>query len=142
MSTPNPIPLVQTGDPIQAFASAVIAYLTAKDILSENGVPAQLAKAKSIAAITGALIELNTGGATGLADLQTALANLVSSVKDPAGAMLINELLATLSTQIAVLEQTILGKLAGALNNVVVAQIHAVATYYVTSLSAVPVAHA
>jgi hypothetical protein len=135
-----PAPTTPTLDPIQALGNALVGFLVAKDILSESGVPAQLAKAKELADLSGALMEVNSGQAAGVADLQTAIQNLVASIKNPAEALALNEVLATLSTQLAALESTVIGKLQGAVANVVLGQVNAVANYYVQTLGAAPVA--
>jgi hypothetical protein len=131
-----PLPTILTADPIQALGTALLQYLVARDILSQSGVPAQLAKAKAIAGFTGALIEVNSGQAAGVADLQTAITNLVSTVKDPAAALVLNEVLATLGTQLTALESTVIGKIEGVTGNLILTQINAVAAYYVQQLSA------
>jgi hypothetical protein len=136
MSLPN----ILTIDPLQALGTALVGYLVAKDILGETGQPAQLAKAQQIASFTGALMEVNSGQTTGIADLQNAIQNLVASVKDQAAALVLNQVLATLSTQLAALESTVIGKIAGAGANLVLTQINAVANYYVQQLSAAPAA--
>jgi hypothetical protein len=133
-----PAPTAPTLDPIQALGNALVGFLVAKDILSESGVPAQLAKAKELADLSGALMEVNSGQAAGVADLQTAIQNLVASIKNPAEALALNEVLATLSTQLAALESTVIGKLQGAVANVVLGQVNAVANYYVQTLGAAP----
>lgn len=135
-----PTPVIPSIDPLQALASGLIQYITAKDILGQSGVPAQLARAKAIAGFTEALEEINTGSASGVADLQTALANLVATIKDPAAQIIVNELLATFAAQLSAVEGTLIGKLEGATGGLILSQIDAVATYYVQQLSAAPAA--
>lgn len=132
------VPVIPTVDPIEALGAALVGFLVAKDILSENGVPAQLAKAEALVSFTSALMEVNTGQAAGVADLQTAIANLVKTISDPAEALALNELLATLGTQIAALESTVIGKLQGAVGDLILTQINGVAAYYVQTLSTAP----
>ena len=56
--------------------------------------------------------------------------------KDPAAQLAWNELAATVTTGLAALESTIIGKLTGATANVFITQAAAVCQYYVTTLSA------
>jgi hypothetical protein len=131
----TPLPVLPTVDPLLALGAGLLQYIVAKDILGQSGVPAQLARAKAIAGFTGALIEVNTGEASGVTDLQTAIQNLLATVKDPAAALVLNELLATFATQLAALESTIIGKLTAVNGDLILTQIDAVATYYVQQLS-------
>lgn len=136
------LPNIATVDPLQALGTALIGFLVGKDIESEATPTAQLAKAQAIAGLSGALMEVNSGQASGIADLQTAINNLVATVKDPAGALVLNELLATMSTQLAALESTVIGKLSGVTANLILTQINAVANYYVQQLTAAQAAAA
>ena len=129
------VPNILTTDPLQALGTALVGFLVGKYIESEATPAAQLAKAQQIAGFTQALMEVNSDQATGVADLQTAIQNLVKSVTDPAASLVLNELLATLSTQLAALENTIIGKISGATANLLIGQINAVANYYVQQLT-------
>jgi hypothetical protein len=131
-----PIPIIPTVDPLQALGVGLLQYIVAHDILDQVGVPAQLAKAQAIASFTSALIEVNTGQAAGVADLQTAIANLVKTVSDPAAQLVLNELLTTFAAQLEALESTIIGKITGVEGNLILTQINGVANYYVQQLSA------
>jgi len=131
----SPLPVLSTADPIAALGAALVGFLVAKDILSENGVPAQLQKAQNLVNFTNALEEIEANQPAGVADLQTAIANLVATVKDPALAPVLNQVLASVSTQLAALESTVIGKLASLPINEIVKQINNVAAWYVTKLS-------
>ena len=133
-----PIPVIPTVDPLLALGSGLLQYIVAKDILSQNGVPAQLAKAQAIASFTSALIEVNSGEAAGVSDLQTAIQNLVKTVSDPAAQLVLNELLATFAAQLEALESTIIGKIEGVNGNLILTQINGVANYYVQQLQTTP----
>jgi hypothetical protein len=131
------VPVISpSADPLQALATAVIGFIVGKYIESAGAVANQLARAQSLLKIASALIEVNSGNTTqGVTDLQTAVSNLVATVKDPAGALALNELLAVADTQIGILANTFIGKLQGLTANLIVTQIAAVAQYYVQSLT-------
>jgi hypothetical protein len=124
-----------SADPIEAVGEAVLAFLIGKYILDASGQPAQLARAQQLLKIASALVEVNSNQAAGITDLQTALQNFVETIKDQALQLALNDLLATVSTQLAALEGTIIGKLAGATANVFITQVASVAQYYVTQLT-------
>jgi len=130
-----PLPTIPTADPLLALGAGLIQYVVAKDITGQPTPAAQLARAQAIESFTGALIEVNSGEAAGVADLQTAIQNLVATVKDPAAQLVLNELLATFATQLAALEGTIIGKLEGVTGNLLLTQINGVAAYYMAQLT-------
>ena len=125
-----------TVPPIEAAGEAILALLIGRYIES-SGTPAQqLAKAQQLLSFDVALEEINAGSATGIADLQTAVQNWIAAqVKDPAAQLAWNELAATVTTGLAALESTIIGKLEGATANVFITQAAAVCQYYVTALT-------
>ena len=125
-----------TVPPIEAAGEAILALLIGRYIES-SGTPAQqLAKAQQLLNFDVALEEINAGSATGIADLQTAVQNWIAAqIKDPAAQLAWNELAATVTTGLAALESTIIGKLEGATANVFITQAAAVCQYYVTNLS-------
>lgn len=140
MSTPNPISL----DPVVLLGSAFITFLTGKYIESAGSAPAQqLAKAQMLLTITKALEEVNGGNLAGLSALQTAVQNLVNTIKDPAASMALNELMAILGTELAqIASGSLIGKLSGMAANLIVTQIATTAQAYVTALSTPAVAAA
>ena len=101
-----------TVPPIEAAGEAILALLIGRYIES-SGTPAQqLAKAQQLLGFDVALEEINAGNTAGVADLQTAVQNWVATLtKDPAAQLAWNELAATVTTGLAALESTIIGKL-------------------------------
>lgn len=131
----SPLPPVLTKDPLVALGAALLGFLVSKYILSAATPDAQLKKAQLLLSITTALEELNAGDAAGVKDLQTAVNNLLQNIKDPSAALVLNELLAVVDTELAALESTVIGKLGGITANLVLTQVAAVAQYYVTQLT-------
>lgn len=85
---------------VQNLFKAAIIEVTGKLIESAGTDTAkQLVKAQEIAALAGAAVELLSGNAAGMKDLQAALANFVSVTKDPANAMALNTLLAIIANE-------------------------------------------
>lgn len=122
-------------DPVQALGSALVTFLTAKYIEEAGNPAAELAKAQSLLSVAQALEEVNSGNLAGVAALQTALQNLINTVKDPAGALALNEVFAVLATQMQALTGTLLGKLNGLAANLIIQQVASTAQYYVNALS-------
>ncbi len=128
---------VLTVPPIEAAGEAILALLIGRYIESSGTAAQQLAKAQQLLGFDVALEEINAGNTAGVADLQTAVQNWVATLtKDPAAQLAWNELAATVTTGLAALESTIIGKLTGATANVFITQAAAVCQYYVTTLSA------